>query len=428
MVRQFLNFAIQNLIMRVSVILCLLILISGICFPECDAREHEIAGQSHFRIDSLPSHPVIHSLWMELGADYVANSAGDDIREKISPEDKIRVNSALPLNLRYSFSFTDPKIRNYLPGGYQGLAIGLLNYGALQEGGYSRAGHNIGHPVLVYLFQGGPFHRFNQKFHLSYEWNFGASFGWKPYSESNKFFNLTVGSKVNAYLNLGLNLNWQINPELQLFSGLAISHFSNGNTSFPNPGVNQMGLRVGIRWILNPLSKGYPSEMEDTVNKRKIEYDISIWGASRKRVYRGGENPVLLPGHFVCAGISFAPMYCLNTWWRIGPSLDIQWDQSSDMKRNYLEGSTTEDIRFSTPSVWRQTTIGISAHGELRMPIFAVNIGCGYNLKAPWENRGSYQNITLKTYLCRYFFINVGYQLRNFHQQSSLMLGAGVTI
>lgn len=379
--------------------------------------------------ESEPSpKSIVSSIWVSAGADYVATSVGDDIRPEILPEDKIKVNTAVPLNLRYGFSFTDPETPHYLPGGYQGLAVGVLNFGCLQSQGYSKASRNIGYPVLAYIFQGGPFHHFKSGLSLNYEWNFGAAFGWKPYSEANKYFNLTVGSQVNAYLNLGLTLNWQLNPHTGLFCGVAVSHFSNGNTSFPNPGVNSFGLRVGMVYTLNPPEKGFAPALPDTIRRKKMEYDISAWGATRKRVYRGGEKPVLLPGHFACAGISFAPMVRLNTWWRVGGSLDLQWDRSSDMKRNHISGETTEDIKFTTPNFWRQVTVGISAHGELRMPIFGLNVGCGYNLVAPWENRGFYQNITLKTYLGENFFINVGYQLRNFYQQSSLMLGAGVTI
>lgn len=372
------------------------------------------------------SYPAVHSLWVTAGTDYVASSIGDEVRP--ASDNLVKVNSSLPVSLRYAFSFTNPRIRHYLPGGYQGVAAGVLNAGGLQPHGMERSTRYMGYPVLLYAFQGGPVHHFNPRLSLNYEWNFGAAFGWKPYSEANKDFNLTVGSRVNAYLNLGLSLNWKLNHRTSLFGGIALSHFSNGNTSFPNPGINAFGLRVGIIWTLNPPEGGFKPVIPDTIRKRKVEYDIMAWGASRRRLYRGGEKPVLLPGHFACAGISFAPMVRLNNRWRVGGSLDIQWDQSSDMKKNYIEGTTTEDIRFKTPSFWRQTTAGISAHGELRMPIFAVNIGCGYNFVAPWENRGTYQNISLKTYLCKNVFINIGYQLRNLHQQSNLLLGAGVTI
>ena len=377
----------------------------------------------------LPVALLVHSLSFTTGLDYVANSVEDDIREKIPSGEKIYVNSALPINLRYAFSFTDPEIKHYLPDGYQGFSLGLLDLGACQPHGLSKAYRNIGFPILANVFQGGPFKSFDHGLSLNYEWNFGAAIGWKPWSEDNKYFNLTVGSRINAYLNLSLYLKWQINANAGLFAGLGVSHFSNGNTSFPNPGINSFGLRLGMVYTLNPLERGFPEVSPDTIIKRKkLDYDISLWGSSRKRVYRGGENPVLLPGHYACAGFGFSPMVNLNTWWRVGGSLDVQWDQSSDMKRNYIEGTTTQDIKFKTPDFFRQLTVGISAHGELRMPIFAVNIGCGYNLISPWENRGFYQNITLKTYLCSHLFLNVGYQLRNFYQQSSLMLGMGVTL
>lgn len=379
--------------------------------------------------DSLSTtYPLVHTLWITTGADYVAPSVNDDLREKIPYEDKIKINSSVPVNLKYSFTFTDPQIKHYLPGGYQGIALGILNYGSLQPGGFSLSTKNIGYPVLTYLFQGGPFYHIKPGLTLNYEWNFGASYGWKPYSEDNKYFSLTVGSHVNAYLHLGISINWQLTKNTGVFGGIGVSHFSNGNTSFPNPGVNSFGVRFGMFYNINPTEKEYKPVVPDTIRRRKLEYDISLWGATRKRVYKGEEKPVLLPGHFPCAGVSFAPMVRLNSWWRVGGSFDLQWDKSSDMKRNYISGDTTEDIKFTTPSFWRQVTVGISAHGELRMPIFAVNIGCGYNFIAPWENRGTYQNITLKTYIGEVYFINVGYQLRNFHQQSSLMLGAGVTI
>lgn len=378
--------------------------------------------------DSLQKHHLVYSLGISTGFDYVASSVEDEIRPVVPVDERMSVHSAVPLNFRAAFSFTDPCVRNYLPGGYQGLSIGVLNFGAGEPGGFKKARRNIGYPFLAYVFQGGPFHHFNPRLSLDYEWNFGASFGWKPYSEANQGFNLTVGSRVNAYLHLGMNMKWRVNEHTSVFGGVVVSHFSNGNTSFPNPGVNSFGVRVGVIYTLNPPYAGFEPCLPDTLSKKKLEYDISVWASTRKRVYRGGEEPVLLPGHFACAGVSFAPMVRVGRWWRIGGSADIQWDRSSDMKRNYISGTTTEDIRFHTPDFFRQLSAGISAHAELQMPIFAVNVGCGYNLYAPKENRGSYQNITLKTYIGNLFFVNIGYQLRNFHQQSSLMLGLGLTI
>lgn len=372
--------------------------------------------------------PWIHHLSVTTGLDYVASSVDNEIREDIPNNDKIFIHTSIPLHLKYSFSFTNPRIRNYFPGSYQGIGVSLLNLGAAEKGGLNRSVKNIGYPVTVYIFQGAPIWKWNRQLSLNYEWNFGAAFGWKPYAPFNDRFNLIVGSRVNAYLNLNINFLWQINRYVGIFGGVALNHFSNGNTSIPNPGVNSFGLRTGLVWTLNPEDTDFSQVLPDIPKKRKIEYDISLWGASRKRVYKGGETPVPLNGHYICAGISFAPMVRLHRWWRVGGALDLQWDESSDLKKNYVEDTTTDDIKFYRPSFWGQTMIGISAHGELQLPIFAVNIGCGFNLLSPPENRGSYQNITLKTYLGSHLFLNIGYQLRNFQQQSSLMLGVGITL
>ena len=379
------------------------------------------------RDDSLMNHPVLHHISLEAGYDYVSTSTGDVIREGVDANDRISTHAEMPVDLKYSFSFTDPRIRNYFPGGYQGIGVGVMNIGAAYSGGVRMASRYIGNPIRIYAFQGAPFWRINSRLNMNYEWNFGIAAGWKPYGESNKNFNLTVGSRVNAYLNLAVMLKWQIHPHIDILGGIGVTHFSNGNTSWPNPGVNAMGFRVGMQYSFKPAMK-YVSPLPDTVVPRKLLYSISIWGAARKRVYLGGENPVLLKGHFACAGVSFSPLVRLNRWWRVGGALDLQWDESSDLKKNYVEGTDTEDIKFNRPAFIRQVTVGLSAHGELQMPIFAVNVGIGYNIVAPEENRGSYQNLTLKTYLTRNFYLNIGYQLRNFRQQANLMLGVGVTI
>ena len=399
----------------------LLSLVSGVSAVSADSA---VMPDSVSRHSSTVSH-----LEITTGLDYMASSVGDELRGDVAPEDKVFTRSALPVHLKYSFSFTNPEIRNYIPGGYQGIGLGVMNFGALDKGGVSESSRYIGYPVLTYIFQGAPFWHINPNLSMGYEWNFGAAFGWKPYSDFNRVYNLTVGSRVNAYLNVGIKMQWQVNPHISLTGALVASHFSNGNTSWPNPGVNSFGVRVGMEWTINPLPGNYPlPPPADSIKKRKLEYDLSLWASTRKRVYKGGDEHVLLPGHYACAGISFAPMYRLGRWFRVGGSADIQWDESSNMKKYYVDGATTEDIRFYRPPFGSQISLGLSAHGELQMPIFALNIGIGCNILSPPENRGLYQNITLKTYIGPKFFLNVGYQLRNFSQQSNLMLGLGLSI
>lgn len=86
---------------------------------------------------------------------------------------------------------------------------------------------------------------------MNYEWNFGASFGWKPYDEYDNPENQIIGSKVNAYLNVNLYLKWALSPKFDLMIGATGSHFSNGNTQYPNSGLNTVDCKVGLVYNFN---------------------------------------------------------------------------------------------------------------------------------------------------------------------------------
>ncbi len=212
-------------------------------------------------------------------------------------------------------------------------------------------------------------------------------------------------------------------------AGLDFSHYSNGNTSFPNPGVNMAGIRIGVTRSIGKEPKKVNDAVvfdNDSVKQRhKLQFDVTAYGAWRKRVYRGGENPVLLNGHFPVVGLDISPMWQIKKIFRAGGSVDFQWDQSTNLKKYHAFGSESYDIRFYRPPVLSQLCVGLSARAELVMPIFSVNLGIGYNIIGPEETRASYQLANLKVRFTDCLFLNVGYQLLNFQKQNNLMLGFG---
>ncbi|MDE6785917.1 MAG: acyloxyacyl hydrolase, partial [Muribaculaceae bacterium] len=170
-------------------------------------------------------------------------------------------------------------------------------------------------------------------------------------------------------------------------------------------------------------SAGYDTDTIKT--RRKMQFDITAYGAWRKRVYRGGETPVLLKGHYPVVGLDISPMWQIKKIFRAGGSLDFQWDESTDLKRHHAYGDTSDDIRFYRPPILSQICVGVSGRAELVMPVFSVNVGIGYNFIGPEETRASYQLANLKVRFTERFFLNIGYQLLNFQKQNNLMLGLG---
>ena len=363
-----------------------------------------------------------HSVGLDVRPSYPFSSYRDDILLSIlDVENARKTKLAGSLHLQYGFSFPqDSRQGRIFPEAWQGVGAAVNFLGNIK---------GIGLPVSLYVFQGAPVWKISDRFSLYYEWNFGASFGWRPCDGQIASSNLIVGSSVNAYLNVGAGISYRIGDNYSLMAGLDLTHYSNGNTSFPNPGVNMAGLRVGVvkSFGREPAKRDNAIVFDDDSAKqeRKLRFDVTAYGAWRKRVYRGEDPPVLLNGHFPVVGLDISPMWQIRKIFRAGGSLDLQWDQSTDLKRHQACGSSSDDIRFYRPPILSQICVGISGRAELVMPIFSVNLGIGYNFIGPEETRATYQLANLKVRLTERFFLNVGYQLLNFQKQNNLMLGLG---
>lgn len=334
------------------------------------------------------------------------------------------IDAAISGDIRTDFSFS-PSTREGLmyKGLYQGLGIGANTF---------FANSLIGSPVSAYVYQGAEIVRFNQRLWLGYEWQFGAAFGWRheadPADESFK----PVSTPVTAHMGLGLKFHYFLNQYWQLSLGLSARHFSNGNTSIPNTGVNLIGASVGITYTLSPARDPRPVcfDIADNGNCRLWHLDITAFGAWRKRIISLGTLPEyeLCPGKFGVLGLQIYPLRALNRWVAVGPSLDLKWDESAGLQPYWLEGTHGDEMKFVRPPFAKQLSAGVSAHAELTMPIFSVNAGIGYDLLCPHGDVRFYQSLALKAFITNTIFLNVGYRLGDFSVPQNLMLGVGVRL
>ena len=93
-----------------------------------------------------------------------------------------------------------------------------------------------------------------------------------------------MGSRVNAYLNVDFYLNWLLTQRLELTTGLSMTHFSNGNTKFPNAGLNSIGMKLGLVYsfgrVDNPLSRPRARLLAEPF-PRHLSYDLVLFGSRR---------------------------------------------------------------------------------------------------------------------------------------------------
>lgn len=329
------------------------------------------------------------------------------------------IKQSISAHLKYSFqyypnSYTDRIYR----GSYQGLGLAWYSMEDKEE---------IGNPLAVYLFQGARIARFTPRLSLNYEWNFGVSFGWKPYEEYENPYNKVIGSKINAYINANFYLNYILSKELDLTLGADLTHFSNGNTRFPNAGLNTVGLKVGLVYNFNRNGDFLsPHSFASRVPAfpRHISYDVVVFGSWRRKGVYVGEGQIAAPGRFAVAGFNFNPMYNFGYNFRAGVSLDGVYDESANIyAKDYIVGT---DPSFYRPSLSKQMALGLSARAEYVMPYFTVGIGLGGNvIHRGGDLKGLYQVLALKIEVTRSSFIHIGYNLQNFHTPNYLMLGIG---
>jgi hypothetical protein len=329
-----------------------------------------------------------------------------------------RIGNALSGHLRYSLRARSGSLADRLFGGvYQGVGIAAFSFGERRQ---------IGDPVALYLFQGARIAG-SDRLALSYEWNLGVSAGWHPYDPSVNMYNVIIGSRVNAYIDAGVSLEWMLSRRICLTTGASVTHFSNGNTRFPNAGLNTAGLKAGVRCLFDPPAARRPPLAGVPAFARSLSYDLAVFASWRRKGIRMGENRIALPDAYPVAGFSFAPMYRLARRVRAGVSLDAVYDGSANICPDDLTEET--GIVFLHPAFGRQSAMGLSARAEYVMPYFSVNMGLGVNVvHGGGDIKPFYQLLALKTAVTRSAYIHIGYSLQNFNAPNYLMLGLGLRL
>lgn len=380
----------------------------------------------HAAMGQTDSARMTHRFEVAMSANYLTPThrffKGDN--RKGSP-----LRTVLDGHLRYAFRFpTDTRYGRLYPHAYQGIGVACHSFLNPQE---------LGTPVTLYVYQGSRIAYLSPRLTLGYEWSFGASFGWKPYDSENNLYNKVVGSPTNAYLNAAFLLNYRLSPHWALTGGVEFTHFSNGNTSYPNAGVNPVGVRIGV--VHTPAATSESSSATSgtaqaaALQPRRISVDVLAYASVRKRGFIKDGEAYMPEGVFGILGANINPLYRVNRYFKAGASVDIQYDESANIKEHIADtgtgGEMNGDVMFYRPSFREQFSIGLSARGELSLPIFAINAGIGYNvMHRGGDTRGFYQVLALKAFVTRRFFIHTGYQLHRFKYPNNLMLGLGIRL
>ena len=324
-------------------------------------------------------------------------------------EEERVMNHDMTFTLKYAFMNPDE------------VRPGSIHQGAYQGVGLARHEFNrwLSNPISVYLFQGAPIINLSRRVSLNYEWNLGMAFGWNAYDEETNPENKVIGSKVTAYIDVDMYLRWMLSRHIDLNAGISLSHFSNGNTTYPNLGLNTGGIRLGMAYYINrQQTSTTPAVKEKAPSCRGLYTDVILYGAWKQGVGHQGDEYYLLPGRYGVMGFNLNPMYRLNPWLSMGASMDGVYDKSVSREN--------DDSAEVNHTFGRQVALGLSARSEFAMPYFSINFGVGTYVLGNRNNfRGVYEVLALKVHISQRAMLHIGYSLVDFKTPNNLMLGLG---
>ena len=157
-------------------------------------------------------------------------------------------SDSLSSTLNQSFFAGDIRFGTQTYGeGDQDQFLAFPTYGLGLYHAYLHNPDTLGRPWALYFFYSGPVFRFN-RLSLNYEVALGVAWGFSPWNPETNNKNDLIGSKVNAYFNGGLKLQYRISRRFDIAAAIDFTHFSNGAMQTPNKGMNLRGGNISLTY------------------------------------------------------------------------------------------------------------------------------------------------------------------------------------
>ena len=186
---------------------------------------------------------------------------------------------------------------------------------------------DLGSPTFIgKAYTRHPFMKFyllknNRKFTPTITAGAGPAYVEKIFNRHSNYKNAAIGSHINAFLQLQFDLNIRVTDNIYVFTGLALSHLSNGSFKKPNAGANILSTKIGAGYSFyepkkQPLVDGFA-----TYAAQKNWSYRAIVSGGLKRIDIGGDQ-------FGVLSMSFEASRKHLAFTRFSGSFDIFYDAS----------------------------------------------------------------------------------------------------
>ena len=224
---------------------------------------------------------------------------------------------------------------------YPTYGFGFLTYGFPQT-------EKLGYPNALYMFLNAPFKRL-KKWAFNYIIRLGMSYNWEPNDPVENPSSLVLGSFRNLYISGGLEAQYLIGESLSASLGLKFAHFSNGQSSLPNAGVNLLTPHLGIKYDFNEGERpSYEKLPKPEFTGKAMEYYFTIGNGIRQVTFDSVDTGVSekLGVSYDIRNISVAAQYQYGWMGKFGGGLDFIYWGSYDPAIELGPGGIVQAVKY----------------------------------------------------------------------------------
>ena len=242
-------------------------------------------------------------------------------------------------------------------GPYYGVGLYVANFNNTME---------LGNSIASYGFLGIPVFRL-KKLEMYTELQFGAALNPTHYDSISNPRNIAIGSGLNIYVDIGLNVVYPLTKNLDMGLGMSFTHLSNGGFERPNRGLNLFAPSIELKYRIS----GRPDVRNIERPPKKIERSNDLYFLLGYGNHQMVEHE-LDSNYYSVAGLGITYSIQHSNAFRSGIGVDF----------NYLRSlSALPDGSPGVQGTWDNLTVGLIYAPELLIGKLSIVTGIGIYAK-----------------------------------------------
>jgi len=287
---------------------------------------------------------------------------------------------------------------------YPSWGLGLLY-------GNSGSREYIGNVSALYAYLNLPVIR-SAKYNVNFLIGTGPGIVSRPFNIYSNPKNTLIGTRLNAFINLGFQNDIKISGKLSLSGGLHFIHVSNGGTTLPNLGLNTPCIYAGIKYSFNKPDST-PLIITDQ-SYREIRFKIFTSVSVKQAPWIGGN-------HYLINVLQTEAAFRRKLNYSFGPGIMFTYNRSLDffpLENPSYEKRGQKKLQIGTYASYEHffgklsvpLQLGVYVYNKAKSPLLFQQFGLRYRIQDKYSSvlKNLSAELLLKSHMGQADFIHIG--------------------